>query len=199
MTNNLSKSLQALADKVIYAESTVSEYYNIGCIKVRLSDHMSCNIDSDLVIFAATGNDRHHVYTVIPMVGTFKEIQWFTNVEAVIDFIIRFESIARLLIKSPTSNNNRAERHQANVETLTKEQEQHIANNPVIPKVDFNIWKTKLIDSYNCKKQGLDSLLNEIYRFDGSEEIMNRILKFSSLKADVRKEYFETLLYTIKH
>lgn len=199
MKTNLSKSLEILADKTIYSETTLSEYYNIGCIKVRLSDHMSCNIDSDLVIFAAKGNDRHHVYTVIPMVGTFKEVQWFTNVEAVIDFIIRFESIARLLIKSPTPNNNRAERHQANIETLVKEQEQSIENNPATPKVNFNTWKSKLIDSYSCKKQGLDSLLNEIYKFNGSEEIMNRILKFSSIKADVRKEYFETLLNTIKH
>lgn len=195
MSTNLTKSLQILADKVIYSETTLSEYYNIGCIKVRVSDHMACNMDCDLAIFAARGNDRHYVYSVIPMVGTFKEVQWFTNVEAVISFILKFESIARLLIKSPTSNDNQAERQQLNAETFEKEQERKAIG----PKMNFNEWKGKLLESYACKKQGLDSLLNEIYQYDGSEETMARILKFQSVKAEVRKEYLMTLLNTIKH
>ena len=197
---NLSQQLKSLADKVIYAESTMSEYYNIGSIKVRVSDHMSNEMDCDLAVFGSKdAKGKHYVYTVIPMVGTFKEVQWFTNTNAVIEFITRFESIARLLIKPPTHNTNQQERVEHNI--LTKATNEP----PVQPvpackdQIKFETWMTKLATLYAEKNGSLRSMLNEIYRFSGNTETMKYIISNIACKNhDKKVALLDALLIRIK-
>lgn len=196
---NLSQQLKSLADKVVYAESTMSEYYNIGSIKVRVSDHMSNEMDCDLAIFGSKdAKGKHYVYTVIPMVGTFKEVQWFTNTNAVVEFIVRFESIARLLIKPPTHNTNQKERADYNMANKISEiatQEESICEN----KIDFKLWKTKVGALYKEKNGALKDILNEIYYYSGNDETAQNINKtIVSLPHAQKKICLDSLLTNIK-
>lgn len=195
MITNLSKSLQILADKVIYAESTLSEYYSIGCIKVRFSDHMSNDPDCDLAIFAGKGADRHYVYTVIPMIGTFKEVQWFTNVDAVIEFILRFESIARLLVKPPTHNDNQAERQMANA--AIKEEEKTLTNETA-DNVSRGVWAQKLSGMYATKKLEVRMLLDEIYKIKPTTKVLKDMQLCSSYKNEQKIKYLAIYLENLK-
>ena len=172
---NLSQQLKTLADKVVYAELTMSEYYNIGCIKVRVSDHMSNDMDCDLAVFGSKDvSGKRYVYAVIPMVGTFKEVQWFSNAKAVVNFIIRFESIARLLIKSPTRNNNQRERAEFNAANKNEcEANNTIDQNKEIlsicnDSIEFNTWKTKLSALYTEK----NGALIDVRAVNGDEDLM---------------------------
>lgn len=205
---NLSQQLKILADKVVYAELTLSEYYNIGCIKVRVSDHMSNDMDCDLAIFGSKdAAGKRYVYAVIPMVGTFKEVQWFTNASSVIDFIIKFESIARLLIKSPTRNTNQKERAEFNAMNKAKEEEaekkielEPDKHNVTVCKnqMNFDAWKSKLGTLYTERKGALSSLLNEIYHFSGDNETMQRILSIVNPIPHAQKKLcLEAMLNTI--
>ena len=197
---NLSQQLKSLADKVVYAESTLSEYYNIGSIKVRVSDHMSNEMDCDLAIFGSKdAKGKHYVYTIIPMVGTFKEVQWFTNTNAVIEFITRFESIARLLIKPPTHNTNQKERAEYNSanKVITNSNEQ--PSNVCKDQIKFDTWMTKLATLYAEKNGSLRSMLNEIYRFSGNDETMKYIVSNVACKNhDKKVALLDALLIRIK-
>lgn len=95
MTSKLSKSLLKLASKTVNSKTTVSDYYQIGCIKVRVSDHVSYSPNYDLAIYS----NGKSTYCVMPNIGTRREMQWFTSVKQTIDFIIQFEKFARMLLK----------------------------------------------------------------------------------------------------
>ena len=188
MTNTLSKTLKSLADNVIYAETTLSEYYKIGCIKVRFSDHMANEMDCDLAIFCNTIH-KQNVYVVIPMVGSFKEVQWFSNVADVVDFITRFESMARIMLKGPVPSDNKAERHASNA--IAKQIE---ANE----KLCYNDWCTKLNALYECKKYDFKTVLDAIYAIDPSTKTIEKLKKYSALKAEVKYNAIMVLYNSIK-
>ena len=171
MTNTLSKTLKSLADNVIYAETTLSEYYKIGCIKVRFSDHMANDIDCDLAIFCNAVH-KQNVYVIIPMVGTYKEVQWFSNVAGVVDFITRFESMARIMLKSPAPADNQAERQASNI--IAKQIE---ANE----KVSYTDWCRQLSCMYNCKKIDFHTILDDIYKLSPINETFTALKKLSSI------------------
>ena len=171
MTNTLSKTLKSLADNVIYAETTLSEYYKIGCIKVRFSDHIANDMDCDLAIFCNTIH-KQNVYVIIPMVGTFKEVQWFSNVTDVVDFITRFESMARIMLKNPTPSNNKSERRASNVTTKQIEASE---------KISYTEWCGQLSCMYNSKKINFNTVLDNIYKLSPTNETFTAIKKLSSV------------------
>lgn len=188
MTNILSKTLKNLADNVIYAERTLSEYYKIGCIKVRFSDHIANDMDCDLAIFCNTIH-KQNVYVIIPMVGTFKEVQWFSNVADVVDFITQFESMARLMIKGPVPSDDQSERQASNV--VAKQIE---ANE----KLCYGDWLLKLNGYYECKKFDFKTLLDAIYAIDPSIKMVEKFKKYTSLKADLKYNAIMAIYNTIR-
>ena len=189
MTNTLSKTLKNLADNVIYAELTQSEYYKIGCIKVRFSDHMANDMDCDLAIFCNTIH-KQNVYVIIPMVGTFKEVQWFSNVADVVDFITRFESMARIMLKSPAPADDQADRQASNV--IAKQIE-------ASEKLYYSDWLLKLNGIYECKKFDFKTLLDAIYTIDPSIKMANKLKKYDSLKAELKYNAIMAIYNSIKN
>ena len=188
MTNTLSKTLKSLADNVIYAETTLSEYYKIGCIKVRFSDHMANEMDCDLAIFCNTIH-KQNVYIIIPMVGSFKEVQWFSNVADVVDFITRFESMARIMLKGPVPSDNKAERQASNA--IAKQIE-------ASEKLCYNDWCTKLNALYECKKFDFETLLDAIYAIDPSIKMVEKIKKHNGLKSELKYNTIMAIYNSIK-
>lgn len=188
MTNNLTKTLKSLADNVIYAETTLSEYYKIGCIKVRFSDHMANDMDCDLAIFCNTIH-KQNVYVIIPMVGTFKEVQWFSNVTDTVDFITRFESMARLMLKGPVPSDNQAKRQSSNI--IAKQIE-------ASEKLCYGDWLLKLNTIYECKKFDFKTLLDAIYAIDPSIKMVDKLKKYNSIKAELKYNAIMAIYNTIK-
>jgi hypothetical protein len=188
MTNNLTKTLKSLADNVIYAETTLSEYYKIGCIKVRFSDHIANDMDCDLAIFCNTIH-KQNVYVIIPMVGTFKEVQWFSNVTDAVDFIIRFESMARIMLKGPVPSDNQAKRQSSNI--IAKQIE-------ASEKLCYNDWLLKLNGTYECKKFDFKTLLDAIYAIDPSIKMVDKLKKYNCLKAELKYNAIMAIYNTIK-
>lgn len=188
MTNTLSKTLKSLADNVIYAERTLSEYYKIGCIKVRFSDHMANDMDCDLAIFCNTVH-KQNVYVIIPMVGTYKEVQWFSNVADVVDFITRFESMARLMIKCPVPADDQAERQASNVIAKQIEADE---------KLCYSEWLLKLNTTYECKKFDFKTLLDAIYAIDPTAKMIKKLKNYNALKADLKYNAIMAIYNTIK-
>ena len=191
-TNNLSKSLAELASNVIYAEHTQSEYYEIGSIKVRLSDHMSSNMDCDLAVFSNRVG-KQNVYIVIPTIGIFKEVQWFGKVSDVIEFITRFESIARLLIKHhtvdvPSVQNNALSNALSAVSGVS------CSNNST--EVPLTEWKRQLKFVYGCKL--FNSILDQIFELNHSQELIDKIKKIGALTTEARGQVLEKILAGLK-
>lgn len=185
---NLSSELKKLANSVVYSKTTFSEYYNIGCIKVRISDHMTfCSNCCDLTVFGSKDEKgKRYTYVVIPMVGTFREVQWFTNIKGVIEFIVRFESIARLLIKNSG---------------LVQEQcdKQNVNEQPDNEKVDYCVWKTKFAVMYKEKDGELRSTLEEIYKLSGDKITADKLMSISTLKHSEKVIQLKKLLNNIKN
>lgn len=188
MTNTLSKTLKSLADNVIYAEKTLSEYYKIGCIKVRFSDHMANDMDCDLAIFCNTIH-KHNVYVIIPMVGTFKEVQWFSNVLDVVDFITRFESMARIMLKHRVPADNQAERQTSNI--IAKQIEAG-------ETLSYSDWLLKLNGTYECKKFDFKTLLDAIYDIDPTVQMVTKLKKYNSLKSETKYNVIMAIYNSIK-
>lgn len=101
MTSELSKALLNLSSNYHPAQTTESDYYTIGCIKVRFSDHMSNEMDCDLAIFC----NGKSTYCLIPYIGTWKEVRWFTSIKEIISYITNFEYFARTFVKPFTPIN----------------------------------------------------------------------------------------------
>lgn len=98
MTSELSKALLKLSTNYVPALTTESDYYTIGCIRVRFSDHMSNEMDCDLAIFC----NGKSTYCLIPYIGTWKEVRWFTSIKEIISYITNFEYFARTFVKTYT-------------------------------------------------------------------------------------------------
>lgn len=184
MTNTLSKTLKRLADNVIYAETTLSEYYKIGCIKVRFSDHMANDMDCDLAIFCNAVH-KQNVYVIIPMVGTYKEVQWFSNVTDVVDFITRFESMARLMLKCPAPADNQAERQASNI--IAKQIE-------ASEKICYSEWRKQLTCMYESKKFDFHTILDDIYKLSPINETFMAVKKLSTIPQEKRYNILVDLL-----
>lgn len=60
----LEKYLLATASEIIEAETTVSRYFVIGNIKVRVSDHASDNSDADLHVIIPCNGGTKYIVTV---------------------------------------------------------------------------------------------------------------------------------------
>lgn len=188
MTNTLTKTLKSLADNVIYAETTLSEYYKIGCIKVRFSDHMANDMDCDLAIFCNTIH-KQNVYVIIPMIGSYKEVQWFSNVADVVDFITRFESMARIMLKSPVPADDQAERRASNI--IAKQM-------AASEKLSYDDWVSKLNGTYKCKKYDFKTLLDAIYVIDPSVKMAEKLKKYAALKAKLKYDAIMVVYNNIK-
>ena len=60
----LEKYLLATASEIIEAETTVSRYFVIGNIKIRVSDHFSNNADADIQILIPYNGGTKYMVTI---------------------------------------------------------------------------------------------------------------------------------------
>lgn len=67
----LEKYLLATASEIIEAETTVSRYFVIGNVKVRVSDHLSKMSDADLQVIIPLNGGTKYIVTVKDSPGKF--------------------------------------------------------------------------------------------------------------------------------
>lgn len=79
----LEKYLLATASEIIEAETTVSRYFVIGNVKVRVSDHWSKMTDADLQVIIPYNGGTKYVVTIKDSPGKF--LVW--NANQIKDFI----------------------------------------------------------------------------------------------------------------
>lgn len=79
----LEKYLLATASEIIEAETTVSRYFVIGNIKIRVSDHVSRNSDADLQVVIPYNGGTKYIVTIKDNSGKF--LVW--NANQIKDFI----------------------------------------------------------------------------------------------------------------
>lgn len=79
----LEKYLLATASEIIEAETTVSRYFVIGNIKIRVSDHVSRNSDADLQVIIPYNGGTKYIVTIKDNSGKF--LVW--NANQIKDFI----------------------------------------------------------------------------------------------------------------
>lgn len=79
----LEKYLLATASEIIEAETTVSRYFVIGNVKVRVSDHWSKMTDADLQVIIPYNGGTKYVVTIKESPGKF--LVW--NANQIKDFI----------------------------------------------------------------------------------------------------------------
>lgn len=93
MQSLLIRSLTKMSDNVI--EGTYgSTYFCINGIKVRVSDHMSTNSDSDLAIIPALKG-----YVVFPLrFAEFKKIYTFPNIPTVLNYIKQYAHFYKVFV-----------------------------------------------------------------------------------------------------
>lgn len=188
MKENLALALSKLSETYYQAKGTDSYYFTIGCIKVRVSDHLSFNTDGDLVVF---GNKRgsHYTYAIIPMVGTFKEVQWFYNTKDAIDFIVTYEKMARLMIKLPPKYEPKPEK---------SSKADKYPDVPLIGKIDYKVWKKHLQFIYLNKDEANVALVDQIWNLDGTRTSLDQVQKMGSLTTEARKYQLEHIIKTLQ-
>lgn len=182
MCKILSEKLKKLSTEVIPSNTTKSEYYVIGCIKVRVSDHMSVNSDSDLDVFY----NGKSTFVVIPMIGIFKQVQWFTSANDVIDFIVKFEEIAKLLVK----------RHD-----ILDAIEYQAAVNPEIPSdydciTDYEKWRSVFQVLYRIKDGALKMQMDALFS-NNTPEIEVKLRHTGGLNASQKVIFVNKLVGTL--
>lgn len=79
----LEKYLLATASEIIEAETTVSRYFVIGNVKIRVSDHWSKNSDADLHVLVPYNGGTKYIVTTKDSPGKF--LVW--NANQIKDFI----------------------------------------------------------------------------------------------------------------
>ena len=191
MERDLTSALQKLSVNTYVSKGTSSSYFMIGCIKVRVSDHMSFNSDGDLTIFS-NKRGSHSVYAVIPLIGTYKEVQWFYSIKGVIDFIIKYESMARLMIKFPAGYNTKKD------DTAIKRLEKY-ADIPTDGKIDYMVWMKHLQFIYaSSNSPELIKLADEIWKADGTHKTFDIIRKTGPLTPTERGVRLNQILTELK-
>lgn len=100
MSSHLDRELLKMSKSYTDCLSTNSRYYDIGCIRVRVSDHQGPLGRCDLVIYPVAKG-----YTVIPQIGVFYKVSFFTSVKSLMEYIRNFEYFAGIFIKSKTTPN----------------------------------------------------------------------------------------------
>ena len=145
-------------------------------------------MDCDLAIFCNTVH-KQNIYIIIPMVGAFKEVQWFSNVADVVDFITRFESMARLMLKGPVPSDDQAERRVSNI--IAKQIE---ANE----KINYIQWCKQLSCMYESKKFDFSTILDAIYAIDPSTKMIEKLKKYGSLKNELKYNAVMAIYNSIK-
>lgn len=88
----LEKYLVATATEIIEAETTVSRYFVIGNVKVRVSDHLSKMSDADLQVIIPLNGGTKYIVTVKDSPGKF--LVW--NATQIKDFIPSLQIIKGL-------------------------------------------------------------------------------------------------------
>ena len=188
MKENLALALSKLSQTYYQAKGTDSCYFQIGCIKVRVSDHLSFNTDGDLAVFS-NRRGSHYVYAIIPMVGTFKEVQWFYNTKDAIDFIVTYEKMARLMIKLPLKYEPKSEE---------SSKADKYSDVPLTGKIDHNVWKKHLQFIYlNKDDANLVALADQVWNLDGTRTSFDQIRKMGPLTIEARKIQLEKLIQAL--
>lgn len=189
MKENLTLALSKLSKTYYQAKGTDSYYFKIGCIKVRISDHLSFNTDADLAIFGSK-RDSHYTYAIIPMIGTFKEVQWFYNTKDAIDFIITYERMARLMIKLPPN-------YEPKPEESSKDDK--YSDVPLTGKIDHNVWKKHLQFIYLNKDETNAVLADKVWSLDGTRTSFGQLRKMGHLTVEARKNQLEKLILSLQN
>lgn len=166
----LEKRLAEISNSVVHSGSgTLSCYYEIGCIRVRVSDHFSTSSDGDLHIY----HNGKSTYVIIPMIGTNKEVQWFNTVNDVIEFIVAFSRMARIMLKSPkTASENETNDVEEPSSVITEKR--HI--------IEYRAWKKQFADWYAItKKYEMGAMMDSLYELYGDIN-PNVLVKLTSAK-----------------
>lgn len=170
MAKTLSEALTELSSKIIHSKCTISDYYQIGCIKVRVSDHASNSSDCDLAIFC----NGKSTYCIIPNIGTWKSITWCTSIKEVIIFITQFEKFAQMLIKP-----------------FTPVEREFVPSTSDV----YNAWKSRYSEIYSCKKAPLREYLDKLFTLYQSDiSIRQKVDDSRSLKTDEKVKLYKKLL-----
>lgn len=88
----LEKYLLATATEIIESETTISRYFVVGNIKVRVSDHLSSTSDADLQILIPTNGGTRYIVTIKE--SSTKFLVW--NATQIKDFIPSLQIIKGL-------------------------------------------------------------------------------------------------------
>lgn len=88
----LEKYLLATATEIIESETTISRYFVVGNIKVRVSDHLSSTSDADLQILIPTNGGTRYIVTIKE--SSTKFLVW--NATQIKDFIPSLQIIKSL-------------------------------------------------------------------------------------------------------
>jgi len=182
MSPKLIRELTKISSEVIDAETTLSKYFTIGCIKVRISDHYSSNNNCDLFLFRSGKG-----YTAMPNLGTFREVKYFTNVTSLIDYIIQYEYFAMIFCKNITTLPVHVEHFQQVV--IKKEEERKTIDK-------------KIRYLYDQKKPDLKPLLIELQQIvpEAQKDVIydNLHKKASQVSGKSRLKILKETLSTVK-
>lgn len=140
----LEKYLLATASEIIEAETTVSRYFVIGNVKVRVSDHWSKMTDADLQVIIPYNGGTKYVVTIKESPGKF--LVW--NANQIKDFIPSLQ-----LIKGMREGVQVAPKPKASA--VQKIQQALSNNTPVEGCLTFNgtLVESTLKDKYLSAKQ----------------------------------------------
>lgn len=79
----LEKYLTSTASDIIEAETTISRYFIVDCLKIRMSDHFSNQSDADLQVIVPYNGGTSYIVTIKD--GSGKFLNW--NAKQIIEFI----------------------------------------------------------------------------------------------------------------
>ena len=93
----LEKFLLTYSSEMINSESTVSRYFKINNISIRLSDHISLKSTSDIQIITPTNKVESGLYTVL-FGDTGKVLIW--NLKQLKDFWQSLRTVTALMVRT---------------------------------------------------------------------------------------------------
>lgn len=195
MENALTRALTKIAAESNHSQTTESVYFQIGCIKIRVSDHLGPQDREDLAIYPVEKG-----YVVFPTIGVYRKVHFFTSVKATIAFIQQFEEIAELLVKGDKKEVKLS--YTPSFENKTPKVVGFIdLSNPKAPVLEIQkgLWQTKLEGLYNCKVVPLKELLDKLYDITPASDrglMLTKLSKIFGLTPSAKQDY---LLNEIKH
>ena len=161
----------ATASEIIYSESTISRYFVIGNIKMRISDHYSTTTDADFQIIIPFNGGNKYTCTVKNSPGKF--LSW--NAKQIKEFIPALQIMKGLRepINTPRSTK----------ESVVQRVQQALNNTVETSHLTFS---GKIIES-TLKEKNLTKGQREVFRKDKSTWTLQQMGSLSTLiKEDLK-------------